>query len=131
MHMGEAGRGRYTWPMPSRTTQRARDLRTHLTDAEQRLWHHLRRRQLAGARFRRQHPIGPYITDFTCIECRLVIELDGGQHTDRADYDAARDAFLQRRGYRVLRYWNNQVLQETEAVLEDILRHLVADTKVP
>jgi len=112
--------------MPSRTTQRARNLRNHLTDAEQKLWRHLRRRQLGGARFRRQHPIGRYISDFACLEHKLIIEIDGGQHAERTAYDAARDAFLRRCGYRVLRYWNNQVLQETEVVLEDILRHLAA-----
>jgi adenine-specific DNA-methyltransferase len=118
--------------MPSRTTQRARNLRSHLTDAEQKLWHCIRRRQLAGARFRRQHPIGRYITDFACLEYKLVIEIDGGQHAEHTTYDAARDAFLCQCGYTVLRYWNHQVLQETEAVLEEILCHLTAhDAPVP
>ncbi|NII11450.1 DUF559 domain-containing protein [Oleiagrimonas sp. C23AA] len=107
-----------------RIYQHARQLRTHSTDAEQRLWRHLRRRQLAGFRFRRQHPIAGYIADFTCIEARVIIELDGGQHVEQAHYDARRTNQLQQQGYTVIRYWNDDVLLRTKRVLEDILRHL-------
>lgn len=97
----------------------ARRLRRQLTDAERRLWAHLRNRALMGWKFRRQHPIGPYIADFACIEARLVIELDGGQHLG-STRDAARTAALQAGGYRVIRFWNNDVLMRTTAVLDAI-----------
>ena len=99
----------------------AAQLRTQSTDAEKRLWGALRNRQLAGYKFRRQFPIPPYIADFICLEMRLIIELDGGQHADAAAYDAARTAFLEQQGFRVLRFWNNDVLGNTEGVLEEIL----------
>lgn len=102
-------------------TRRARRLRIAATDAERCLWGALRRAQL-GWEFRRQHPIPPYIVDFACIAARLVIEVDGGQHGGRADQ--SRDAFLQRGGWRVLRFWNNDVLQNREGVVETILAAL-------
>jgi adenine-specific DNA-methyltransferase len=98
----------------------ARNLRQKLTDAERVLWARLRRRQLAGFKFRRQHVIGSYICDFACPEAGLVIELDGSQHVDAAAYDERRDRFLRARGFRVLRFWNNLVLTETESVMETI-----------
>lgn len=101
----------------------ARELRNNPTDAEQKLWQHLRGKNL-GSKFRRQHPIGRYITDFACLEHKLIIELDGSQHSEQQAYDDARSRFLQAEGFRVLRFWNNQVLQETEAVLESIVRVL-------
>ena len=101
-------------------TARARHLRKNLTDAEQGLWNILRNRQVLGYRFRRQAPIGPYIVDFVCFENRLVIEVDGRQHMERADYDAERTAWLESAGFRVKRFWNNQVLQEKDAVREAI-----------
>ncbi|MYD50686.1 MAG: endonuclease domain-containing protein [Dehalococcoidia bacterium] len=101
-------------------TVRARHLRKNLTDAEQGLWNIIRNRQVLGYRFRRQAPIGPYIVDFVCFENRLVIEVDGGQHLERADYDAERTAWLESAGFRVVRFWNNQVLQEKDAVREAI-----------
>lgn len=97
-----------------------------MTRPELLLWHYLRRSQLSGHRFRRQHPIGRYITDFACIEQRLVIELDGGQHTEQREYDRQRDAYITSRGYRILRFWNNDVLTDMDAVLEEILRTLEA-----
>jgi len=100
---------------------RARKLRNRVTDAEQHLWQHLRRRQVGGYRFRRQAPICGYIADFACLEAQLVIELDGGQHQERHRYDKTRDRRIEAQGYRVLRFWDNQVFQETEAVLEVIL----------
>ncbi|MDO5091357.1 MAG: endonuclease domain-containing protein [Cardiobacteriaceae bacterium] len=101
----------------------ARQLRKNMTDAERHLWRRLRGKQLHGIKFRRQQSIGEYIVDFVSLEHALVIELDGGQHAVQQHYDAARSAFLQAQGYHVLRFWNHDVLQQTEAVLESILLH--------
>ncbi|MBN2537878.1 endonuclease domain-containing protein [candidate division WOR-3 bacterium] len=98
-------------------TNRARRLRRESTDAERLLWRHLRNRKLAGARFRRQHPVGPYVVDFCSPGARLIIEVDGGQHAERTEYDSRRERHLAGHGFRVLRFWNNEVLQQTEAVL--------------
>ena len=103
----------------SSRTQRARDLRANMTDAERRLWQGLRGRQLYGYKFRRQIPIGPYIVDFACLEARLVIEVDGGQHLGSAE-DRARDAWLMSEGYGVLRFWNHEILEKNTDVLERI-----------
>ncbi|MBI3711659.1 MAG: endonuclease domain-containing protein [Burkholderiales bacterium] len=102
----------------------AREMRKTMPDAEQLLWTCLRNRRIAGAKFRRQHPIGRYIIDFYCHEQLLAIELDGSQHSEQQDYDQRRDAYLIQLGIRVLRFWNNQMLQETEAVLETIYLNL-------
>ncbi|MCJ0825727.1 DUF559 domain-containing protein [Luteimonas sp. 50] len=103
---------------------RARILRRRQTNAERRLWHLLRDRRLEGFKFRRQQSIGPYFADFACIDRRLVIEADGGQHLDQAGYDRTRTTYLESRGYRVLRFWNHQVLRAQEEVLEEVLRAL-------
>ncbi|MGA7426008.1 MAG: endonuclease domain-containing protein, partial [Rhodoplanes sp.] len=100
-------------------TSRARRLRRSSTDAELKLWRHLRSRTLCGFKFVRQEAIGPYIVDFVCRERRLIIEVDGGQHAIDAR-DKGRDAFLRSQGYRVLRFWNNDVLTNTTGVLETI-----------
>ncbi len=110
--------------MRSRLTGAARVLRRHSTDAERVLWRHLRNRQLKGKKFRRQAPIGPYVVDFVCHEARLVVEVDGGQHAQARDRDQARDAWLRSQGYRVLRFWNNEVLRNTQGVLERIAEEL-------
>ena len=102
----------------------ARHLRKNPTDAEIRLWHQLRRRQLRGFRFRRQVPLGRYVADFVCLSEKLVIEIDGGQHSSRFDHDVRRTAWLAQNGFRVLRFWNNDVLENPEGVLETILRAL-------
>ena len=94
----------------------ARQLRKNLTEAERVLWRHLRLRQLEGCKFRRQQPIGRYIVDFVCFENQLVIELDGGQHCEQVVYDAERSAWLRGQGFRVLRFWNHEILQNIEAV---------------
>src|SRR5215469_14280694 len=110
-------------------TGRARRLRRDSTEAEKRLWYRLRARQIEGAKFVRQDPIGPYVVDFACRQRRLIVELDGGQHaTDTRD--AVRDQWLSERGYRVLRFWNNDVLSNTEGVLETIAAAL-SDTAGP
>lgn len=98
--------------------QFARSLRQQMTDAERLLWYHLRNRQLMGAKFRRQHPLGPFVVDFVSLEARLIVEVDGSQHA--AGVDAARTRFLERRGFRMQRFWNHDVLVRTEQVLEAI-----------
>ena len=106
----------------------ARQLRKRMTDAESQLWRHLRRRNIEGFKFRRQHPLGPFVADFACLEARLIVEIDGGQHDERESYDGRRDAWLSQQGYRVLRFWNNEVLCETESVLE-VIRDSLLDAK--
>jgi very-short-patch-repair endonuclease len=103
----------------------ARKLRLRSTDAERALWHHLRNRTLMNCKFRRQHPIGPYVVDFACVERALIIELDGGQHV-QCDADALRTQFLQANGFRVLRFWNNDALMQTEVLLAVIHDTLAA-----
>lgn len=104
------------------TRQRAKQLRTQLTDAELKLWYHLRAHRLLGIKFKRQHPVGHYIVDFIALTHGLVIEIDGGQHQEQAEKDAGRTAFLNAQGLRVLRFWNDEVLTQTDAVLERIQR---------
>src|SRR3954449_12977939 len=104
----------------------ARDLRKNMTDTERHLWHRLRQRQLDGCRFRRQAPIGPYIVDFVCFERGLVIELDGGQHAERRERDDERTRRLNSQGFRVLRYWNHELFEDLDAILEAITLALVA-----
>lgn len=99
----------------------ARAIRTSSTDVENLLWKQLRRKQLARLKFRRQQPIDNYIVDFVCFEKRVVIEVDGGQHASERDKDAERDEYLIRNGFKVLRFWNNEVLQNIDGVLEVII----------
>jgi very-short-patch-repair endonuclease len=105
---------------------RARELRKNQTNAEKTLWSVLRKHRLEGHRFRRQHPIGRYIVDFVCLESRLVVELDGGQHQESIEYDEARAGYLKELGFSVIRFWNNQVLNEMYGVQETILLALSA-----
>src|ERR1017187_166463 len=102
------------------TTRLQQTLRRNMTDAEQKLWRGLRGRQMAGWKFRRQHPFGNYILDFVSLDAKLVIEVDGGQHADQTRQDKVRDEALTQAGFKVLRFWNNQVLHETAAVLHNI-----------
>ena len=90
-----------------------------MTDAENRLWQRLRGRQIAGFKFRRQHPFLDFVLDFVCLEMRLIVEVDGGQHQD-SKRDGVRDQRLHESGFTVLRFWNNQVLQEIDAVVDAI-----------
>ena len=99
----------------------ARSLRTGSTDAERRLWRHLRNRLLGGYRFRRQTPLGKFIVDFVCMDTRLVVELYGGQHSECIQQDDKRTEYLARGGFRVLRFWNDDVLLGTDLVLSQIL----------
>jgi very-short-patch-repair endonuclease len=100
---------------------RVKRLRTDMTDAERRLWQALRARNF-GLKFRRQVPLGPYIADFVCFELKLIVEVDGGQHA-MSPTDAVRDRYFTDRGYRVLRFWNNDVLRNTEGVLLAIMNN--------
>ena len=106
------------------TKSRSRDLRRNMTNAERHLWNRIRQRQLPEHKFRRQHPIGPYIVDFACLAARLVVEVDGGQHAEQQDYDLRRDNYIRKSGFRVLRFWNNQILTHADDVLAEILRAL-------
>ena len=105
---------------------RARGLRLGMTDAGQALWYRLRNRQLDGCKFRRQHEIDRYVVDFVCTERMLVVELDGGQHLEQQDYDQTRTRYLQAKGYRVQRFWNNDVLTNIESVLEAVVEALAS-----
>jgi very-short-patch-repair endonuclease len=102
------------------SSNHARALRQRMTDAERLLWRHLRDRSLGGWKFRRQYPVGSYVVDFICLEKNVVVEVDGGQHAENEELDLQRSAYLNKMGYRVLRFWSNEVLQETEAVLTAI-----------
>ncbi len=105
--------------IPISAKTRARAMRKSLTDAERKLWHALRDRRLQTVKFRRQAPVGPYIADFLCIRHKLVVEADGSQH-GQSERDEARDAWFKSNGYRVLRFWNHEVLTTQESVLATI-----------
>jgi len=115
----------------STTKKRAKRLRKSMTDAEQRLWQALRDRQLGGCKFRRQYPVGPFIADFACVEKKLIVEVDGGQHAIHVEKDRGRSEYLEMQGYRVLRFWDNQVLQERESVVEAIMLALLEGAPSP
>jgi len=102
----------------------SRLLRKNQTDAERKLWRRLRARELCGFKFRRQYPIAPYIVDFICVEKRLIVEIDGGQHATINEADGLRTRFLNDRGYRVIRFWDNEALLDTDVVLGAILEAL-------
>jgi very-short-patch-repair endonuclease len=105
-------------PLPSSTLENSRRLRRELTDSEHKLWQHLRGGRLTGLKFRRQHPIPPYIADFCCVEKQLIVELDGSQHSQETD--AVRTRYLERQGWHILRFWDHDVLMQTEAVIDAI-----------
>ena len=117
--------------IPVLTLRRSRRLRLTQTDAERKLWLLLRDRRLGGAKFRRQHPVGKFIVDFCCPDQRLAIELDGGQHAAQTEADERRSRFLRARGYSVLRFWDDEVLRNPEAVLLEILQALTSEKKSP
>jgi len=116
-------------PLPSRTLGYAKQLRKSVTDAEKKLWYYLRAKRFQASKWRRQHPVPPYVVDFYCAAARLVIELDGGQHC--AERDAERTAYLESQGLRVLRFWDDQMLLETEVLLEMIYQVLQERTLSP
>lgn len=101
------------------------------TDTEKTLWLYLRRRAMNGLKFRRQHPIGPYIVDFVCLERKVVIELDGSQHTEQEQKEQARDRWLEKEGYRVLRFFNNEFLEQQEEALEKIVEECMNRHPLP
>jgi very-short-patch-repair endonuclease len=103
------------------TVKRAKELRRDMTEAEKLLWSKIRRDQIDGFPFRKQVPIRPYVADFACLAIKLVIEVDGGQHDERKAQDDARTAWLEAQGYRVLRFWNNEVLGNIDGVLQVIV----------
>ena len=109
---------------------RARQLRRDSTDAEKRMWRALRS-SLPDLKWRRQMPIGPYFADFACFAQRLVIELDGGQHAEAARYDATRTRFLEGQGYRVMRFWNNEVMGNIEGVVEAVANQISSSPSQP
>ena len=105
-------------------SNRARQLRQNMTKAEKILWNKLRGKQLNGCKFRRQQPIGDYIVDFVCFDENLIIEVDGGQHAKQKEQDRERSQWLDQEGFKVIRFWNNDILSNTENVVEEILRTL-------
>ena len=105
---------------PALSRDTARNLRTNQTEAEQKLWSRLRRKQLSGFKFRRQYSIGPFFADFASLDASLVIELDGSQHADQSDRDESRTEFLRDAGYTVLRFWNHEVINEIDLVVQRI-----------
>jgi very-short-patch-repair endonuclease len=111
---------RYMSYEPALPRDTARRLRANATEAEQKLWSKLRKRQLHGFQFRRQYSIGPFFIDFVCLEAKLLIEVDGSQHADQEEQDERRSAFLRTNGYRVLRFWNFEVTSDVDSVVEKI-----------
>jgi very-short-patch-repair endonuclease len=111
---------------PDGAAARARSLRQNMTEAEIRVWQMLRAHRMNGHKFRRQVPIGRYIADFVCHEARLVVEIDGGQHDSSSPRETERSGFLQQEGYRILRFWNNEVLANPDGVCETIVNELAA-----
>ena len=114
----------------NRPTARAREMRNNATDAEKHLWRQLSARKIAGVRFNRQVPIGPYICDFVSRSLKLVIEVDGGQHDWSAEDDQRRTDFLQAQGYKVIRFWNNDVIDRIEGVVQEI-ESVISDMPSP
>jgi very-short-patch-repair endonuclease len=109
------------WDEGSQTLKFARQLRRNQTDAENLFWSKLRNRALNGYKFRRQVPVGNYIADFLCIEAMLIVELDGGQHAEQQEYDQRRTHWLESQGFRVLRFWNNEVLLNIDGICDALL----------
>jgi len=121
--------GRINPPLPTQTRNLARKLRGNQTDAEQRLWYHLRAGRLGGYKFRRQYEFPPYVVDIYCVAVKLAIELDGSRH--RYEVDAARTKYLRTQGVEVVRFWDNDVLSNTDVVLESIVALLQRRTLTP
>ena len=112
------------------TLANSKNLRRQMSDAERKLWSVLRNRQLGGAKFRRQQPIGPFIADFVCQESRLIVEADGGQHS-QSSTDGRRAAFLESKGYRLLRFWNNEILTNLDGVAQVVASALSTPHPAP
>ena len=116
-------------PLPTGTLHNARKLRREMTDSERKLWQYMRAGRFDGFKFRRQHPIPPYVADFCCVAARLIVELDGSQHSQ--DMDAARTRYLESQGWRVLGFRDNDALLETDAVLDAIWNAISTRTLSP
>ena len=116
--------------VPAKNRRYARAMRGEPTDAEAKLWHEIRDRRLDRIKFRRQAPIGSYIVDFVRLEAKLVVELDGGQHSE-SSYDERRDAELKARGFRVLRFWNDEILKDSDAVCDTLIAYVRDQTLQP
>ena len=110
---------------------KARILRKNPTDTERALWRRLRLRQVEGCRFRRQRPIGPYVVDLVCLDRKLIVEVDGGNHAVQVGYDTERTAWLESRGYRVIRFWDHEVLRNPDSVAEVIRQDLTPHLNPP
>lgn len=121
---GAQGEGRFRRITPAADLRCAREARADMTEAEDRLWTALRNRRLNGWKFKRQLPIGKFRPDFVCAVMRLIVEVDGSQHADNASRDIRRTQILERDGYRVIRFWNNEVLGQLDLVLDAILAAL-------
>ncbi|HEY9554093.1 endonuclease domain-containing protein [Allosphingosinicella sp.] len=115
----------YTDKASNRPTARSRELRRNMIPAERRLWSRIRARQIVDTRFNTKFPIGPFICDFVSRGPKLIIEVDGGQHAEQAKTGAGRTAYLKSEGYRVIRFWNNDVLENTDGVVQVIERALL------
>jgi very-short-patch-repair endonuclease len=115
----------------SRLTPFAQQLRNKSTEAEKILWRHLRLKQIEGCKFRRQQPIENYIVDFVCFDKRIIIEVDGGQHSVNKDSDSARDEYLKSNGFDVLRFWNNEIFENLNGVLEVIRNKVLTPSLNP
>lgn len=116
--------------VPAAKRNFARSLRRDMTEAEDKLWHELRSRRLDRIKFRRQVPIGCYIADFACLEAKLIVEIDGSQHADSVR-DHERDAELRSRGFRILRFWNDEALRELDAVCDTIIAYVRDESLKP
>ena len=114
----------WTDPLPEYVLKRARGLRRRQTDAEKQLWKTLRSRHFESYKFRRQKPIGPYYVDFVCLEQKLIIEIDGGQHGWQQKKDEQRTVYLNQKGFKVIRFWNNDILENLEGVMTMLKREL-------
>jgi very-short-patch-repair endonuclease len=109
---------------PNPLVKTAKRLRREMTDAERVLWREVRAHSFAGFKFKRQEPLESFVVDFICYEAKLIIEIDGGQHADKKEADEGRTRWLESRGYRVLRFWNNDVLKNIEGVMQEIEKYL-------
>ena len=109
-----------------KSTARAKSLRSEMPEAEHRLWYFIRKKQLDGFQFRKQHPVGPYITDFACVKKNLIIEVDGATHStdEEREYDTRRTRYLESKGWKVIRYPNEDIYKHIDDVLDDITAHL-------
>nr|QQZ51909.1 endonuclease domain-containing protein [Phenylobacterium glaciei] len=113
---------------PRRANRPGRELRAAQTRAEAKLWQSLRNRRLSGWKWRRQYPVGRYITDFCCLDAALIVELDGGQHSEAVVYDDRRTAYLESQGFRVIRFWNHEIYEHSAEVCDVILAHCSGET---